>query len=456
MLAAAMGTGKSRVAIEAALKKSFSPILIICPLRVVEVWRQQFERHAPEAYDFLALDNSAGSVVRKTATARDRLAWCNAKQRPLVIAINYESAFKQPFQHWALTNIWPLIIADECHRISNPSGAISRFMGRLAKRAVHRLGLTGTPMPHDPLNVWAQFRFLDHNLYDPTFTAFRLKYAIMGEFFNGNQAFRRVVGWQNIDELRQKFFSLAFQVGAEVLDLPPESDQDLFTDFEPEGARIYRAMETDLVARLQSGEEIVAQNKLSQLLRLQQITSGSLTYDNHETRRFDFSKGKLLEDLLEDLPQDEPVVIFVKFRPDLILIHDIARKLGRRSGEISGQRSIATGRRDDLAEWQRGGADDPVLLVVQMQSGGLGIDLTRARYGVYFSVGFSLADYVQSRARLQRAGQTRSVMFYHLFVHGTVDEMVARALQRRQDLVDYVLKELRCSRLSKTTTGILP
>jgi SNF2 family DNA or RNA helicase len=198
-------------------------------------------------------------------------------------------------------------------------------------------------------------------------------------------------------------------------------------------------MESEFVAMLESGELIAAKNKLTQLLRLQQITSGYL-----EGRRFDMAKGQLLEDLLEDLPADEPVVVFCHFRSDISLIHQIARTLGRRSGEISGQRSEISGARDDLEAFRRGGADDPVILAVQIQSGGVGIDLTRSRYAVYFSTGFNLGDYVQSRARLQRAGQTRSVFFYHLLARNTVDEMVARALARRQDLIESVLQELQC------------
>jgi SNF2 family DNA or RNA helicase len=435
MLACVMGTGKSRIAIQAAHERQLSPLLIVCPLRVVEVWREQFERHLPGVYEFLALDSRAGTVTEKTRRARNFLGL----NGPLAIAINYESARLEPFASFALARAWPLVIADESHRLKTPSGSGSRFVGKLGLRALHRLGLTGTPMPHSPLDVWAQFRFLDRTVYDPTYTSFRQRYAIMGGFHNG-YAFQQVVGYQNLEELRQKFFSRSFQVGNEVLDLPGEREQNLYTDFRTQGAHIYQQMEREFVAILESGEEISAQNKLVQLLRLQQITSGSFA----DGQRFDVSKGELLRDLLEDLPAEEPVVVFCRFRPDLALVHHIARSLRRRSGEISGQASEVTGDRDDLAAFRRAGPDDPVILAVQLQSGGVGIDLTRARYAVYFSLGFNLADYLQSRARLYRAGQTRPVMFYHLFVRNTVDAMVARALERRQNLIEETLKELKC------------
>jgi hypothetical protein len=45
------------------------------------------------------------------------------------------------------------------------------------------------------------------------------------------------------------------------------------------------------------------------------------------------------------------------------------------------------------------------VLGAQLKSGGVGIDLTRARYGIYYSLDFALADYLQSRKRLHRPGQ---------------------------------------------------
>ena len=79
------------------------------------------------------------------------------------------------------------------------------------------------------------------------------------------------------------------------------------------------------------------------------------------------------------------------------------------------------------------------MLAVQIQAGGLGLDLTKARYCVYYSPGFGLGEYLQSMARLHRPGQTRPVQYIHLIAAGTVDELVVRALDRKEDLIDRVL-----------------
>jgi SNF2 family DNA or RNA helicase len=443
MLAVCMGGGKSRITLELTARNRLSPVLILCPLRVVEVWREQFLCHLPGQYEFLALDDQAGSVQDKTCAARDLLAWCSAKGRPLAIAINYESAMHEPFAHWSLANLWPLVVADEGHRLKQPGGSLSRFVGRLGLRARYRLGLTGTPMPHSPLDVWAQFRFIDRTVYDPTFASFKRRYAKMGGYYD-----KEIVDWQNLDELREKFFSRAFQVGSEVLDLPGEHDQTLYCALAPAGARLYADLEKEFVAWIENTPAVVvAANALVRLLRLQQTTGGTVTDSQGEERLVDTSKRELLEDLLEDLPAAEPVVVFARFKSDLAAIHRAAKTLERASGELSGSR-------DDLAAWKRGRPGDPVILAVQIQAGGVGIDLTRACYGVYYSTGFNLAEYQQSRARLYRSGQTRPCWFYHLAVRHSVDESIARALARRHelvsgvlqpDLVRSVLEEMTCS-----------
>jgi SNF2 family DNA or RNA helicase len=95
---------------------------------------------------------------------------------------------------------------------------------------------------------------------------------------------------------------------------------------------------------------------------------------------------------------------------------------------------------DELKRWQAGEA--PVL-AVQIDSGGVGVDLTRARYAAYYSVGFSLGSYEQSLARIHRPGQTRPVEYIHLIVEGTVDRKVMAALAQRADVVNAVLQQMK-------------
>ena len=57
---------------------------------------------------------------------------------------------------------WHLVILDESHRIKAPNGKASRFLARLRPTTLRRVAMTGTPMPHSPGDIYAQFRPLDN------------------------------------------------------------------------------------------------------------------------------------------------------------------------------------------------------------------------------------------------------------------------------------------------------
>ena len=82
------------------------------------------------------------------------------------------------------------------------------------------------------------------------------------------------------------------------------------------------------------------------------------------------------------------------------------------------------------------------MLAVQIDSGGEGVDLTRARYSIFYSTGFKLGKYEQAKARTHRPGQLKPVMHIHLIARRTVDERIMRALEKRAQIVESILAEI--------------
>jgi SNF2 family DNA or RNA helicase len=187
-----------------------------------------------------------------------------------------------------------------------------------------------------------------------------------------------------------------------------------------------------MIATVATGETVTAANKLVVVTRLQQATSGFGVdvRGNAVAVCSENAKQRSLADLLEDL--DEPVVIFCKFRHDLEVAASVCKSLGKSWSELSGSSK-------QLSEWQEGATS---VLIVQQQSGGCGIDLTRSAAAIYFSLSHSLGDYEQSLARLRRPGQTRTVRYWHLVATGTVDESIYAALDNKRDVADEVYRRL--------------
>jgi hypothetical protein len=319
------------------------------------------------------------------------------------------------------------VLVHNCHRLKAPGGKASLFFKRLRSRANHRVALTGTPMPHGPMDIYAVFRFLDVTIFGPSFSAFRQKYAVMGGYQR-----KQITGFQKLEQLEALMSRITFRVGAEVLDLPPATHVTYQCDLSPEAARIYRDLEEDFVAHVLDGT-VTAANALVKLLRLQQVTGGCLPTDDGITHRVDSGKQSLLADTLEDIGREEAVVVFCRFHADLDAVHDACKALRFGSLELSG-------RRDELKRWQDGEAQ---VLAVQISAGGIGVDLTRARYSIYYSLSFSLGEYDQALARVHRPGQTRPVEHIHLVARNTVDVKIMRALEKRAEIVQAILAEIK-------------
>lgn len=427
LLAMGMGTGKTLVAFMVMLQRKAQRTLILCPLRVVPVWVTQLERHVGIPLVVVALDDGVNGVRRKQEIAAEKLRLAEARGVPFVCVINYDSFWREPFNEWAEKVRWDLFIMDEAHRIKAPGGKASLACKRMRARALVRLGMTGTPMPHGPLDSYGVTRPLDQTIFGPSFSAFRQRHAVLGGYQN-----KQVVGFQKLDELEKSLARIMFRVGKEVLDLPPETHVTYHCELTGEAARIYRDLEEDFVAQVRDGV-VTAANAMVKLLRLQQVTGGCVPTDDGVGHRIDSSKQKLLADTLEDIGADEPVVVFCRFHADLDAIHEACQSLGYSSMELSG-------RRDELAPWQSGEAQ---VLAVQISAGGIGVDLTRARYSIYYSLSFSLGEYDQALSRVHRPGQTRPVEHIHLAARGTVDVKIMRALEKRAEVVQSILAEIK-------------
>lgn len=423
MLACHMGTGKSLMAVAIACETA-RRVLILCPLSVVQVWPSEFKKHSGQAFQVLALDKGASSKRADAAESFAKLR--EAYGDRWAIAINYESAVSADFAKWALAQKWDLVILDESHRLKMPGGKRSIFVKRLARRATRRLALTGTPMPHSPLDIYAQYRALDQGVFGTSFVKFRAQYAVMGGYGQ-----YQVVAWQNQEDFAEKFRSIAYEASADVLDLPEAVHVERACDLGSKARKAYSGLEEDFYAEVEAGE-ITAANALVKLLRLQQITGGDLPLDGGEVCEIDTSKSDLLADVLEDIDRAEPVVVICRFRGDLDRVRRVSEASGRTYGEISGRS------KDGLDGHTMADVD---VVGVQIQAGGVGIDLTRARYCIFYSVGFSLGDYEQVCARVHRPGQTRPVTYVHLICNQTVDRQVYGALQARRDVIDMILKE---------------
>lgn len=435
MLAMGMGTGKSRTLIGLLEGWKADNVVILCPRRAVPVWPREFALHAERDWHVIAPPQKS-TVAKRASYIQREIATAKALGKPYAVAVNTEASWRSEMAMTLMDFDWDVGVIDESHRVKAPGGKASKFVGNKLRLACKkRVCLTGTPMPHSPLDIYGQYRFLDPGIFGTSFARFRSKYAIMGGY-----EMRQVVDWQNQEELNEKWGSVAFICGEEVLDLPPYHHVQQYTELEPAAMKVYREIDGDFVASIKDGT-VTADNALVKLLRLQQVTSGAIKNDDGNIVEVSTAKATLLEEVMEDFADNEPLVVCARFTHDLNNVRAICEKQGRRYGEISGNVSETSPDYglDDRAMMR----SDIDVCGVQIQAGGVGIDLTRAAYCILYSVGYSLGDYEQFLKRVHRPGQTRPTTYIHLIVSGTKDEAVYDALSNRKNVVEAMIEQAR-------------
>lgn len=424
MLAMQMGCGKSAVVVHDIANSDGQLYMIIAPKSVVRgVWPGELKKHTDIDMNVIPLVKGVASHKRDIANVALQQARKSGKK--VVFIISYQSAAREDFLKWALKQTWDGIYLDESHKIKAPRGVQSVACGKLGKVAKRRRCLTGTPMPHSPLDIWAQFRFLDPSIFGPSFTAFKAEYA---NFINRGQ-YDQIIGYKNQEQMNRKLYSIAYRITKqEALDLPEEMTVERRVKLEPSAAKLYKSMAEELIALVEEGS-ISASNILVKLLRLSQITGGSVNDDNGMLREVSKAKENELAEIMDDFDVTEPLVVFCRFKHDLRVVKRVAESQGRSYCELSGDRN-------ELESFQKGRAD---VIGVNIAAGGVGVDLTRAAYDIYYSVGYGLGEYDQAMSRIHRPGQTRPVTHIRLIASGTVDERIYAALQNKADIVSEVL-----------------
>lgn len=428
-----MGSGKTRTTLEYLRRLGpISRVLVCCPKAVIAAWQKQVGLWFPEIR-FLAVDQATRPAKEKALTA------ALADLSPLIVCVNYDSA-------WRLDVLektrWDVLVWDEIHRLKAANGRASRWAARVCTKnpKARKVGLTGTLIPHSILDVQPIYRAVespDCTTFGTSIVRHRARYAVENPHQRG-----MVISWRNLDEAHAKIAATTHRVRSQdVLDLPPIQFLDVTVELTPDEAALYREIETDFVAVVAAGT-VTAANALVKLLRLQQICGGSVRFDETPVARQIAehpAKGSALADMLEDLPPSEPLVVFCRFTSDIALARKVCEASGRTVSELSG-------RANELDHWQAG---KTTVLIAQIQSGGIGIDLTRASYCVFVSLGYSLAEYEQAVARLHRPGQANHTRIYHLIAtirgRATVDGRVYEALRDRKEIVSAILDGFRAA-----------
>lgn len=427
-----MGSGKTKVMIDIINNTDVSKVLVVCPTKVCDEWVEEMEKHSYydiPVFDLQKMDEKAKVFCINNVTKK-------YKDKKVMFVINYENVWRLSVKKALLKAKLDCVICDESHKIKGAGSKCSMALHLIGKRAGRRYIMTGTPLASSPLDIYAQYRFLDSSIFGTNFMNFKSRYA---NFIrrDGYDVLDKANPYKNLDELHEKMFSVAFMQKEEDLDIQLPDTRWHIKEFDlgETSRRYYDKISKNSCILFEDDSYVEASNILAACLRLQQLTSGftkveRLYKGRHQSKHINTGDERLkcLEKILKKVPRKEPVVLFYRFKRDARRVEALCKKLGI---EVF----FVNGKENQRKEWNNSNG----ILIAQIQSCAEGINLTHARVCIYYSLHNSLALWEQSKKRIHRIGQTKKCIYYVILARDSIDMTIYDSLMNKKELVDYIM-----------------
>jgi len=407
-----MGLGKTvctLTAIDDLMFNSFeiSKVLVIAPKRVAEdTWMREIDK-----WDHL----KHLRISKVLGTQKQRLEALNAAAD--IYVINRENVV------WLVDlykNSWPFdtVVIDELSSFKSNKSQRFKQLKKVTPLINRMIGLTGTPTPNGYLDLWSQLYLLDRGeRLGKTIGGYRDRYFSPGRR-NGYTVFDWDLKDMAEEAIQNKIKDICISMDAkDYLDLPERINNNVYVTMEPKAQQLYEELEKDLILKV-DGEEITALTAATLTNKLLQMANGSVYNSDRDVIHIHDGKLDALEEILEF--NQEPVLVFYNFKHDYNRLMERFKGLKPRKLETS----------QDISDWNDGKIR---LLLAHPASVGHGLNIQAGGHViVWFGLTWSLELYQQANARLDRQGQTKSVVVHHLITEGTVDEDVMKALERKE------------------------
>lgn len=435
-------TGKTKTCIDwAGILRSvpslgLDVVVVFAPVPVLPVWEQELKIHCGVPYDVFLWD--AGARSRKVAPEPGKnLLW---------VLVNYEALSAggrvtksgnesvRAGRGWVKNTLKKLceryhtaVVLDESHRIKSCSSKTAVALFTLGSKAEYRVIMSGTPITkhNRPDDIYSQWKFLNPKRFMDVPTKIDFLHRYSNPVSNGH-GYLQFKGIRNEGELHRRMMADSYTITRdECYDLPERTYANIPVSLSPQSREIYNTIKSSGI-----WEGVTATHILARLTELTKITGG---HTGEDWRQIGSEKLEALCSVIEEHKNEgSPLVVAARYRAEIVGIQGLCQKLGVPCMTIQGGSDTAA----ELARWRS--LDGCRVMVLQPQSGSLGIDLREADHLVWYSLVYQWTDYSQTCDRIALC--ERPTMVTHLLAQGTVDWDIARILQEDGDVVETIMK----------------
>lgn len=420
--------------------------LIVAPSVVLHNWKDEFKLFSLIDQDkIIALTRGTGKT--KADTIYDNVI---PVIDGMIVNVNYEALLSEDLFRAIETWNPEVIIFDEVHYVKNATAKRSKLCTRLAEKALYRLGLTGTPILRNSLDMYGIFRTVDiGKTFGTNLYIFQNKYLIDRNARNPNIKFPSWVDNPvNYKELNEKIYAKSLRkLKSECLDLPDLIKIIRHVEWGKKQKKAYDDLKKDFLAfveaRSLSGEpaSVTANLAITKALRMLQVASGFVMTDDGVVHEFDeIPRLDLVEELLTEIVIEggNKCILWCSYKHNYKMLQKICEKLKINYCFITGEQNTTEKRKSELAF-----QNDPNMKVIiaNRGAGGVGINLTAASYSIVYSRNFSLAEELQSEARNHRGGSERheKIIKIDLVIKDSIEESQIKALASKNQISTDIL-----------------
>lgn len=380
----------------------------------------------------------------------------------MILLLNYEKAriLEPQLRKMKIQSL----IVDESQRVKSRNAQVSKAIYRLTRGCSTRLLMSGTPVGKGYEDLFMQYKIMDPEIFGENYRDFESQYIQKGGYMG-----KEVVGYQNIDELKEIVAQTSYRVEIEdCIDLPPldihyltcelsgdaqkaygELYEDLYTQIPLEATRRrlkailrqnyieYSSQESYLSLLLKAETFLNVAScdlTITKLIRLHQLTGGFLKLDSGELVPMGRDKLDLAIDYLRE--RTLPTVVFCNFVDEIRLLEKELKKAFPQK-RIENYRDSKDKEKIE-SDFKKDKVD---VVILQVHSGSTGLNFQAANAVMFYSTNHSADDYWQAISRIKRPGQRNKMEVAVLMCEGTVDEDIAESIRVKTKLMEELWKK---------------
>jgi hypothetical protein len=332
-----------------------------------------------------------------------------------------------------------MIIADESTFLKNYKSLRSKTWRKVREYCEFCYIMTGTPEPNSPEDWFGQLAMLDKRILGVnSLTKFKNVYCDVEKIYGTGQTYAptRVVDLKDREAFYEKIspFTVRLKKADVLKDLPPKRYQKLYVDLAEDAQKAYNDIKANASALLTNEAETKGQvtvtSALTQLIRLQTVSSGFVKDDEGVIHRFNNAKAEVLGDLVAD---DQPTIVWCRFRETVAMLSEkhpnaVILRGGMKQNEVT----------NAINAFRNG---ESKMLIATTEAASTGLTFVNCSRNVYFENSFSYEQRAQSEDRTHRIGQVADSVDYIDLVgcvggRPTVDEYIVKVLTKKGSVLN--------------------